>query len=112
METGTGKQLEVVFEGECISLKAIDNAVPTLCPQSFGHGKLTDVPAKSFIVTGCLDTSGRFSSCKDSKGMALAPQNSSNITKLQHQFRKDMVNLSSDFQPQCNVATQRHTTGH
>lgn len=74
MKTGTGKQAEVVLEGEHQSLQAIDNAVPTLCTQSFGHGQLTDVPAKSFIVTGSRDTSGRFGSCKDSKVMALAPK--------------------------------------
>lgn len=31
--------------------------MPTLCPQSFGHGHLKDTPGKSFLVTDFLDLS-------------------------------------------------------
>lgn len=46
-----------MFEGEHASLNALYNAVPTLCPQSYGHGNLADAPGKSFLVTDFLDLS-------------------------------------------------------
>ena len=73
MKTGRGKEAEVMFEGEHASLNAIHNAVPTLCPKSFGHGKLEDSKGMSFLVTDYLDLSGRLSSRGSSRsGMTLA----------------------------------------
>lgn len=72
MKTGKGREAEVMFEGEHQSLSHIHDVVPTLCPKSFGHGKLADAPGRSFLVTDYLDLSGRFSSSKSSKGMSLA----------------------------------------
>ncbi|EME38922.1 hypothetical protein DOTSEDRAFT_75583 [Dothistroma septosporum NZE10] len=60
-----------MFEGEHQALKAIHNAVPTLCPNSFGHGEFVDSPGTSFVVTDFLDLSGRWRGCKAS-GMNLA----------------------------------------
>ena len=68
MKTGRGPQAEIMFEGEHASLNAIHNAVPTLCPKSFGHGKLEDAKGKSFLVTDFLDLSGRFSGRGGSSG--------------------------------------------
>lgn len=49
-----------MFEGEHASLRALHNAVPTICPQSYGHGQLASSPSKSFLVTDFLEiTSGR-----------------------------------------------------
>lgn len=61
MKTGKGKEAEAMFEGEHQSLNAIHNAVPTLCPKSFGHGKLEDSKGMSFLVTDFLDLTGRSS---------------------------------------------------
>lgn len=72
MKTGIGKQAEIMFKGEYESLKAIHNAVPTLCPQPFGHGKFLDIPNKSFLVTAYLETASHSRSCRDTKGMTLA----------------------------------------
>lgn len=71
MKTGSGKEAETMFEGEHASLNAIHDAVPTLGPKSFGHGKFSDAPGKSFLVTDFLDLSGR-SSGRGSQGMSLA----------------------------------------
>lgn len=49
-----------MFEGEHASLRALHNAVPTICPQSYGHGPLSSSPSKHFLVTDFLEiTSGR-----------------------------------------------------
>ncbi|TKA66822.1 hypothetical protein B0A55_08261 [Friedmanniomyces simplex] len=73
MKTSKGREAETMFEGEHTSLNAIHNAVPTLCPKSFGHGKLADAPGKPFLVTDFLDLSGgRSGSGKTSQGMSLA----------------------------------------
>ena len=71
MKTGRGKEAEDMFEGEHQSLNAIHNAVPTLCPKSFGHGQLADSKGMSFLVTDFLDLTSR-SSGKSSSGMSLA----------------------------------------
>lgn len=71
MKTGSGKDAEIMFTGEHASLNAIHNAVPTLCPASFGHGLLADTPGKSFLVTDFLDLSSRRTS-SGSGGMSLA----------------------------------------
>ena len=73
MKTGRGTEAEVMFEGEHASLTAIHNAVPTLCPKSFGHGQLNEARGKSFLVTDYLDLSGRSSGRgSSSSGMTLA----------------------------------------
>ncbi|EMC97753.1 hypothetical protein BAUCODRAFT_31752 [Baudoinia panamericana UAMH 10762] len=69
MKTGKGREAEIMFEGEDASLNAIHNAVPTLCPKSFGHGKFADTTGKSFLVTDYLDLSGRGA---PSVGMSMA----------------------------------------
>ncbi|THW94489.1 fructosamine kinase [Aureobasidium pullulans] len=72
MKTGSGKEASVMFEGEHASLSAIHNAVPTLCPQSYGHGTLADSPSKHFLVTDFLDLSGRRGSSTSSSAPSLA----------------------------------------
>ncbi|TKA81625.1 hypothetical protein B0A49_01259 [Cryomyces minteri] len=72
MKTGSGKEAEVMFEGEHTSLNALHNAVPSLCPQSYGFGQLADTPNKSFLVTDFLDLSSRRSSSTPSTGHSLA----------------------------------------
>lgn len=73
MKTGKGKEAEDMFEGEHQSLNAIHNAVPTLCPKSFGHGRLEDSKGMSFLVTDFLDLTGRTSGRgAPSSGMSLA----------------------------------------
>lgn len=73
MKTGRGKEAETMFEGEHASLNAIHNAVPTLCPKSFGHGQLQETKGVSFLVTDYLDLTGRLSSkTSSSPGMSLA----------------------------------------
>lgn len=70
MKTGIGSSAATMFAGEHASLSAIHTAVPTLCPQSFGHGQFTDNPKKSFLVTDYLDLSaGRRGT---TSGMSLA----------------------------------------
>lgn len=71
LKTGSGKEAEIMFEGEHASLNAIHNAVPSLCPASFGHGRLADAPSKSFLVTDYLDLSSRRTG-GTSSGMSLA----------------------------------------
>lgn len=41
--------------GEHASLKAIHNAVPSLCPQSHGHGRFSSQSSTSFLVTDFLN---------------------------------------------------------
>jgi protein-ribulosamine 3-kinase len=51
---------DAMFAGEHESLRALHNAVPAICPQSYGHGPLAEAPGKSFLVTDFLEiTSGR-----------------------------------------------------
>ncbi|KAF2230832.1 Ketosamine-3-kinase [Viridothelium virens] len=61
MKTGIGHEAEIMFQGEHASLNALHHAVPSLCPQSFGWGKLAESPNKSFLVTDFLDLSSRLS---------------------------------------------------
>ncbi|KAI9656320.1 MAG: hypothetical protein M1821_004983 [Bathelium mastoideum] len=73
MKTGLGKEAEVMFEGEHASLNALHDAVPSLCPKSFGWGKLAESPNKSYLVTDFLDLSSRVaSSSSQSEGPSLA----------------------------------------
>jgi fructosamine-3-kinase len=51
---------DAMFAGEHASLRALHDAVPDICPQSYGHGLLADDSGKSFLVTDFLEiTSGR-----------------------------------------------------
>ncbi|KAF2626030.1 Ketosamine-3-kinase [Macroventuria anomochaeta] len=61
MKTGSGSAAEIMFEGEHASLNAINAVVPSLCPQSFGHGKFESNPKTSFLVTEFLHLTGRSS---------------------------------------------------
>jgi protein-ribulosamine 3-kinase len=73
MKTGRGKEAEIMFEGEHASMNAIHNAVPTLCPKSYGHGQLQESKGMSFLVTDFLDLTGRMSGRSSSgSGMTLA----------------------------------------
>jgi protein-ribulosamine 3-kinase len=55
-----------MFAGEHASLRALHNAVPTICPQSHGHGLLSESPGQSFLVTDFLT----ITSSRRSKGAA------------------------------------------
>ena len=79
MKTGVGKEAEVMFEGEHASLNALHNAVPSLCPQSFGWGRLAESPNKSYLVTDFLDLSDRLSSSISKSG---APSLAAKLAKL------------------------------
>ena len=72
MKTGSGKDAEIMFTGEHASLNAVHNAVPTLCPASYGHGRLADSSNKSFLVTDYLELTGRRTGGGSSSGMSLA----------------------------------------
>ena len=61
-----------MFKGEHASLNALHNAVPSLCPASYGHGRLADSPNKSFLVTDFLDLSGRRTGGTSGSSMSLA----------------------------------------
>ena len=56
--------------GEHESLKAIHEVVPSLCPQSYGHGHFTSQPSTSFLVTDFLDLMSR--SARKSSALSLA----------------------------------------
>ncbi|GAB7359657.1 hypothetical protein MBLNU230_g6836t1 [Neophaeotheca triangularis] len=70
MKTAPSSEGDIMFAGEHASLNAIHNSVPTLCPQSFGHGQLKDTPSKSFLVTDFLDLSGRSTTSKGAANIA------------------------------------------
>ncbi|PSN70508.1 Ketosamine-3-kinase [Corynespora cassiicola Philippines] len=70
MKTGRGKDAETMFEGEHASLNALHNAVPSLCPQSFGHGKFSSEPSKSFLVTEYLNLASRSASKPSAPSLA------------------------------------------
>lgn len=95
MKTGSGRDAEIMFAGKfrlhnlCISynatntysysipgehasLNAIHNSVPTLCPKSYGYGRLSESASKHFLVSDFLDLSSRFSSSPTSDGPSLA----------------------------------------
>ncbi|CAD0109833.1 unnamed protein product [Aureobasidium uvarum] len=79
MKTGKGKEASIMFEGEHASLSAIRNAVPNLCPQSYGHGKFADSPSTHFLVTDFVDLSSRFSPKASSSS---APSLAAKLAKL------------------------------
>ncbi|KAF2104968.1 Ketosamine-3-kinase [Rhizodiscina lignyota] len=72
MKTGHGKDADVMFEGEHASLNALHDAVPSLCPQSFGWGKFSSSSSTSFLVTDYLILSGRARPNKSSDANSLA----------------------------------------
>ncbi|KAK4555302.1 hypothetical protein LTR86_007599 [Recurvomyces mirabilis] len=74
IKTGKGKAAEVMFAGEHQSLTAIRDIVPTLCPRSYGHGKLADTPNRAFLVTDFLDLSGRGSSASSNANIMTLAQ--------------------------------------
>jgi len=58
LKSGNGREAEVMFAGEHASLNALHNAVPSLCPQSYGWGKFEEGSGKSFLVTDFLALGG------------------------------------------------------
>ncbi|KAF2476278.1 Ketosamine-3-kinase [Lindgomyces ingoldianus] len=70
MKTGRGKDAEVMFEGEHVSLNALHDAVPSLCPQPFGYGHFSSQPSTFFLVTDFLNLTSRYIS--KSSGPSLA----------------------------------------
>jgi protein-ribulosamine 3-kinase len=74
LKTGSGDTAEMMFRGEHASLNAMHNVVPSLCPQSYGHGQFKDGSGKSFLVTDFLDLSGsrRSGGSAEGKTMSLA----------------------------------------
>ncbi|KAF2397423.1 Ketosamine-3-kinase [Trichodelitschia bisporula] len=59
MKTSSGGDAEVMFRGEHASLRAIHDAVPSLCPQSFGYGPFASDPNTFFLVTDFLNLGNR-----------------------------------------------------
>jgi len=59
-----------LIQGEHASLKAIHDAVPSLCPQSFGHGQLESQHQSSFLVTDFLNLTSRSSKSKSAQSLA------------------------------------------
>ncbi|KAL9086750.1 MAG: hypothetical protein Q9159_003969 [Coniocarpon cinnabarinum] len=72
MKIGSGSDAEIMFKGEHASLNAMHNAVSSLCPASYGHGRLADSSSKYFLVTDFLDISGRRAGGTGSGTMTLA----------------------------------------
>ncbi|KAI5357470.1 Putative protein kinase-like domain superfamily, fructosamine/Ketosamine-3-kinase [Septoria linicola] len=72
MKSGKGSDSKIMFEGEHASLNAIHNAVPTLCPQSYGAGTFSDSKDTYFLVTDFLDLSARGSASGQSLAQKIA----------------------------------------
>lgn len=73
MKTGHGSKAKVMFEGEHASLTALHHAVPSICPQSLGHGRFELSPDTFFLVTEFLHFAPRSASKTISKStMSLA----------------------------------------
>lgn len=74
LKTGKGPSAKTMFAGEHMSLHSIHSVVPTLCPESYGHGEFQDSSnaGLSFLVTDFLDLSSRStgSSSKSSQSLA------------------------------------------
>lgn len=72
LKTGAGPDAEIMFAGEHASLNALHNSVPTLCPQSFAHGRLSTGKG-AFLVTDFLDLrTGAASNGGKGSGLSLA----------------------------------------
>ena len=72
LKTGNGQAAEIMFAGEHASLNALHNAVPSLCPRSYGWGKFAEGSGHSFLVTDFLNLSGRGESGGKGNAMSLA----------------------------------------
>lgn len=70
VKTSSSPGAAVMFEGEHMSLNAIHDAVPSLCPQSFAWGQLDR--GGYFLATEFLDLSRSKGSSKAGSGMSLA----------------------------------------
>ncbi|KAF2751774.1 Ketosamine-3-kinase [Sporormia fimetaria CBS 119925] len=70
MKTARGDEAAMMFEGEDASLNALHSVVPSLCPQSFGHGQFTSQPSTSFLVTEFLNLTGRGASKANGPSLA------------------------------------------
>ncbi|KAF2839187.1 Ketosamine-3-kinase [Patellaria atrata CBS 101060] len=70
MKTGTGKDAEIMFEGEYASFRALHAACPTICPDAYGWGRFTSSPSTYFLVEDFLRLTSRSSS--GSSGTSLA----------------------------------------
>ena len=68
LKTGQGRDAEVMFAGEHASLNAL-HTIPSLCPQSFAHGRMDTGGA--FLVTDFLDMSPA-KSAQDGRGSGLS----------------------------------------
>ncbi|KAF2007566.1 Ketosamine-3-kinase [Amniculicola lignicola CBS 123094] len=62
MKSGKSDDAEVMFRGEHASLNALHNAVPSLCPKPFGHGRFSSQSSTFFLVTDFLKLTSRSSS--------------------------------------------------
>ena len=71
MKTGHGRDAEIMFAGEHASLNAL-HTIPSICPQSFAHGRLADSEGEAFLVTDFLDMKSAGKSSKKGSGMSLA----------------------------------------
>ena len=60
-----------MFAGEHASLNAL-HTIPSLCPQSFAHGRLADSQGGAFLVTDFLDMRSTSQSSEKGSGMSLA----------------------------------------
>lgn len=70
MKTASGSDAAIMFRGEHVSLNAIHDVVPSLCPQSFGHGVLEKDQQLAFLVTDYLDLGARATAASGSaKGL-------------------------------------------
>jgi protein-ribulosamine 3-kinase len=56
--------------GEHASLNAINSAVPSLCPQSYGHGFFSSHPSTSFLVTDFLSLTSRSAAKSNAPSLA------------------------------------------
>jgi len=70
MKTGKGKDAKVMFEGEHMSLNAINSAVPSLCPQSYGHGHFSSQTSTFFLVTDFLNLTSRSAAKSNAPSLA------------------------------------------
>jgi protein-ribulosamine 3-kinase len=68
--------LLIVIAGEHASLSSIHSVVPSLCPQSFGHGIFSSQSSTSFLVTDFLNLTSRTGS------KTSAPSLASKLAKL------------------------------
>jgi protein-ribulosamine 3-kinase len=64
------------IQGEHASLNAVNEAIPSLCPRSFGYGRFESQPDTSFLVTEFLHLTGR------SASKSKAPSLASKLAKL------------------------------